>query len=196
MDEVLRQADEYFTGTSKIHQTARDLARALRIEGIEFVIAGALAVGAHGVTRMTEDVAVLVTREGLARFKAKRLGRGYVEHRPGGRSVRNSETKVRIDFFLAGDFPGDGKPKPVAFPEPAAASIASDDFPVLSLAKLVELKIAAAMTAKDRYRDLDDVIRLVRAHKLPRDFAMRLDPYVVDRYVELWETAQTSADDE
>ncbi len=81
----------------------------------------ASAVIAFGYQRLTVDVDVLIRRDDLARFKEQWLGRGYVEVRPGGKAVRDTANNVRIDFLLAGDFPGDGKPKPVAFPEPAMA---------------------------------------------------------------------------
>ena len=44
-------------------------------------------------------------------FKAARLGRGYLERFPGSRGLKDPEHGVEIDVVLAGDFPGDGKPK-------------------------------------------------------------------------------------
>ena len=46
----------------------------------------------------------------------------------------------------SGGFPGDGKPKPVAFPDPAGASVDIGGIRYLSLEKLVELKLASGMT--------------------------------------------------
>ena len=51
-----------------------------------------------------------------ATFKGQALGRGYVEKFPGSRGVRDTEHRVDIDVVLTGGFPGNGKPKPVAFP--------------------------------------------------------------------------------
>ena len=58
-------------------------------------------------------MAVLLTPEGLAAFKAHALGRGYVEKFPGSRVMRDTEHGVDIYVVLTGTFPGDGKPKPV-----------------------------------------------------------------------------------
>ena len=182
-------------GLSDVHKTARTLALRLRAQGIDFAIAGALALGAHGVVRMTEDVDVLVTRAGLQRFKAAWLGSGYIQLRPGHEPVRDAETGVRVDFLITGNFPGDGRPKPVAFPEPNAASIAAETYSVLSLPKLVELKLASGMTAPDRPGDLGDVIRLIRAGSLTEEFQNELDPWVRPKYLELWNAAQTPADE-
>jgi len=48
------------------------------------------------------------------------------------------------------------------------------------------------MTAAHRLRDLADVIELIRLNGLPREFQSRLNPYVRERFVELWQAAQTA----
>ena len=48
------------------------------------------------------------------------------------------------------------------------------------------------MTAPHRLRDLADVLELIKIRKLGADFAERLDPYVRDRYLELWNAAATA----
>lgn len=106
---------------------------------------------------------------------------------PGGSSWGN---------HLAGDFPGDGKPKPVAFPEPKSASIGGDRFRVITLEKLVELKLSSGMTAPHRLNDLGDVIALIRSARLPRDFAEKLDPIVQEKFRELWDAAAQAGSEE
>ena len=81
-----------------------------------------MALNAYGYQRVTTDVDVLLTREGLATFKARHLGRGWVERFPGSKGMRDTEFNVKIDILLTGDFPGDGKPKPVSFPDPGIAT--------------------------------------------------------------------------
>jgi hypothetical protein len=54
----------------------------------------------------------------------------------------------------------------------------------------MELKLAAGMTAPHRLRDLADVLELIRVNGLPADLAEKLDPYVRDKYLELWTAAQ------
>jgi len=48
------------------------------------------------------------------------------------------------------------------------------------------------MTAAHRLRDLADVLELVRVLGLEEGVADRLDPYVREKYRELWEAAQTA----
>jgi hypothetical protein len=97
---------------------------------------------------------------------------------------------VKIEFLLAGDFPGDGKPKPVAFPEPEAAGVESDGIRYLNLDSLIELKLASGMTAVGRLRDLADVLELIKTLKLPANFGERLNPYVREKFDELWSAAR------
>lgn len=191
---ILRRADDFFMGRSDVHDAARALARLLDAEGIDYAIAGALALGAHGRARLTDDVDVLIRREDLATFKERWLGRGYLEVTEGLKALRDTVRGVKLDFLLTGDFPGDGKPKPVAFPDPATQSSTADGFRIVDLDTLIELKLASGMSAPHRARDIADVIDLIRARRLPREHAGRLHPYVRDKYAELWELAQVDDD--
>jgi hypothetical protein len=103
--------------------------------------------------------------------------------------MRDTENGVPIDVLPTGDYPADYLPKPVAFPDPATTAIRGRRVALLMLAKLVELKLASGMTAPHRLRDLADVLELIRAG-LPTSFAQELDPYVRDRYAELWRAGQ------
>ncbi len=180
---------------SPIHRTARAIAARLDELEIDYAVAGALCLAAHGLVRATEDVDVLLSRENLARFKSEWLGRGYVDLRPGGKAVRDTEHGVKVDFLVQGDFPGDGKPKPVRFPDPTEASEPSAGYRILQLPRLVELKLASGMTAPHRLQDLADVQRLIQVRALPRDLQSALDPFVRAKYDELWLSAQHEPED-
>ncbi|MGH7435973.1 MAG: hypothetical protein ACRENE_09890, partial [Polyangiaceae bacterium] len=126
-------------------------------------------------------------REGLAQFKQQHLGRGWLERFPGSKGMRDTEAGVDIDVLLAGDYPGDGKEKPVRFPDPAVVAVQGQGFRVLAPRELVELKVASGMTNPDRLKDLADVQELIRHAGLPLDLADQLDPMVKGRYVEIWQ---------
>src|SRR5262245_18796052 len=157
-------------GEAGIHKAAAAIARAMTEAGIDYAIAGAIALGEHGFKRLTVDVDILIRREGLERFKSEWLGRGYVEVRPGGKAVRDTINNVKIDFLVAGDFPGDGKPKSVAFLDPREAAVAGERYQIVSLPRLIEMKLASGMTASHRLQDLADVFRLIWAACVSRDF--------------------------
>ncbi len=194
-DALLAEAEAYFMGEGGVHRAAAAIAGRLAEAGIDYAIAGAIALGEHGFKRLTVDVDILIRREGLDRFKAEWLGRGYVEVQPGSKAVQDTINNVKIDFLLTGDFPGDGKPKPVAFPDPREAAVAGGKYRIVSLPRLVEMKLASGMTAPHRLQDLADVLRLIRAADLPHDFGARLDPYVRDKFEELWRASRHPEDD-
>jgi hypothetical protein len=191
-ERALENAERFFLREGKVHKATLALADKLSKEGVPYAIAGAMALGAHGYERVTADVDLLVTREGLTRFRAAYLGRGYVEKFPGSKGLRDTENGVTIDVLLTGDFPGDGLPKPVAFPDPVdpAATIAGQRFRILALPKLIELKLASGMTAPHRLKDLADVLELIRAARLKAELETELDPFVREKYRELWRAAQ------
>jgi hypothetical protein len=194
-DALLAEAEAYFMGEGGIHSAAAAITARLAEAGIDYAIAGAIALGEHGLKRLTVDVDILIRREDLDRFKADWLGRGYVDVRPGGKAVRDTINNVRIDFLLTGDFPGDGKPKPVAFPDPREAGVLGQRYRIVSLPRLIEMKLASGMTAPHRLQDLADVLRLIGAAELPRDFVTRLDPYVREKFEELWLASRHPEDD-
>lgn len=194
-DDYLGRVGAFFVGESPVQKAALAIARRLEEAGIPYAIAGALCLGAHGVVRATEDVNVLLTRQGLERFKAEWLGRGYTNLRAGGKAVRDTTHGVKIDFLLAGDFPGDGLPKPVAFPDPSTVAEVVGSLQVVTLPRFLELKLASGMTAPHRLQDLADVLRLAERRKLPRELGAQLDPSVRAKFDELWLAAQHPEDD-
>ena len=113
-------------------------------------------------------------------------GRGYLPPFPKSKHLRDTELGVKIEFLITGDYPGDGKPKPVAFPDPAAVAVVHEGISYLNLATLIELKLASGMTNSDRMKDLADVLELIKLLALPKDFVQQLAPYVQPKFIELW----------
>jgi hypothetical protein len=193
--EVAKRADKFFMEASPIHETMRRLSRILDEMKIPFAIAGAMAANAHGHKRTTADVNVLIRREDLVRFKSKHIGLGWMDKFEGSKNFKDTITSVNVDTLIVGDYPGDGLPKPVAFPAPEDVSFRNDEgIPFITLETLLELKIACGTTVSHRPRDLDDVIQLIRVNRLPLEFAQNLNPFVVGKYQELWQAAQVNDD--
>lgn len=115
----VRRAAEFFVGKADVQRALEILAQRLEQLEIPYAIVGAMAMNEYGYRRVTEDVGVLLTREGLDRFKQHWLGKGYVEKFHGSRGLRDTENGVPIDIVVSGDYPGDGRPKSVVFPDPA-----------------------------------------------------------------------------
>ena len=182
------EALHYFMGRGNLNRALAHVAADLQEHGIDYIVVGALALFAHGYPRLTEDIDLIFTTEGLAKFHEELIGLGYAPAFPGARKrLRSTKDGVRIDVITAGEYPGDGQPKPVSFPNPASASIEIDGIRFVTLEKLIELKLASGMTASGRVKDLGDVQELIKVKHLARDFSERLNPYVRAKYLELWD---------
>lgn len=177
-------------GTADVQLAANRLAARLEELHIPYAICGGLAVSAHGHRRTTVDVDVVITADGLRRFKEAALGLGWLERFAGSRGVRDTENRTPIDFLITGGAPGDGKPRGVRFPDPAGNTVTIDGKRYVDLPRLLEMKLASGLSAPDRPRDFDDVIQLIRANTLPETYAEHLHADVQPKYRELWGYAQ------
>ena len=182
---VLDEGGRLFVGESEVNKTLRRITRRLDDLSIPYAVAGGMAMIAHGYVRFTDDVDILVTREDLHRLHEDVDGRGWVRPFSGSKNLRDADTGVKIEFLLAGDFPGDGKPKPVAFPVPADVAVEIQGVKYLNVATLINLKLASYMTGRDRAKDLGDVQELMKALGLADELTDSIDPYVRHLYVDL-----------
>jgi len=186
----LAATEAFFMGTDPVHEATRRITKILDDMSLPYALIEAMALNEYGYRRATVDVDILITEQSLQTFKAAWLGRGYVEKFPGSRGVRDAELGVGVDFVIAGQYPGDGKPKPVRFPDPADVARRGEQVALLPIATLVELKLASGLSSLDRAKDLADVVELIRHVKLPRELADEIDPSVRDKYIEAWEAVQ------
>lgn len=189
--EVYREGSRFFMKEGDVYETLRALTSRLKEEGLEYAVIGGMALVAHGYRRFTEDVAILMTAETLRQFKEKFVGLGYVPaFTTASKSFRDTRTGVKVEVMTTGEYPGDGGPKPVVFPNPAEARIEREGLWVLTVEKLIELKLASGLSAPHRLKDLADVQELIAQLKLPSEFAEKLDASVRGEYQRLWEAAQ------
>jgi len=193
----VRDAEEFFMKRDRVHTALERLARRLDEEGIAYAILGGMALNIHGFTRVTRDVDVLLTTEGLRAFGERCVGRGDARGFEGARKTfRDTESNVPIEVLTAGEYPGDGKPKPVSFPDPSSVTVDIEGVRVLALPKLIELKLASGLSASHRLRDLADVQDLIVVLKLGRELSESLDASVRSEYLKLWASAQAALSDE
>ena len=189
--KTLNEIDEFYMKKGPVHQTLERLAVRLDEQRIAYAVIEGMALAAHGFVRPTEDVDVLMTPGGLEQFRTSLLGLGYAPAFNGAmKTFRDTETNVRIEVITQGEYPGDGEPKPVVFPNPASVSISETGISVVGLPTLVELKLASGLSAPHRLRDLADVQELIARLGLTREFAEGLDESVRQEYVRLWETME------
>jgi hypothetical protein len=154
-----------------------------------------MAMFKHGLRRFTEDVDVLVSQDGMRRVREHLEGLGFVAPAGTTTKLRDVANGVRIEFLISGAFPGDGKPKPIAFPDPADVGIEMDGIRYINLPALIELKLASGISAPHRLKDLADVQEVIRALKLTKDFNQQLHPYVRPKFIELWEALAAAGEE-
>ena len=73
VDEILNESEAFFMKEGKVHLTLKRLTQALQAEYIPYAIIGGMALNLLGYTRETVDVDILLTPQGLERFR-ERLG--------------------------------------------------------------------------------------------------------------------------
>jgi hypothetical protein len=191
--EAIAEATRFFDGNDRVHESLRAVTSRLNSRNIAYAVAGGMALVAHGYRRTTDRVEILVDANALERLHCACDDEYIVE---ASKNLRDTSTGVRIEFLVSGQYPGDGKPKPVAFPRPDEDSIEIDGIRYLQLPAVINLKLASGMTAAHRLRDLADVQELIRVLKLPADFADKLNPYVREKFLELWRAIEASREQE
>jgi hypothetical protein len=191
--EVYAEGLRYFMGEGTLNLTLNRLSRDLTEHGIDYMVIGAVALLVHGYPRFTEDIDLVMTAEGLEKFHAELVGLGYAPSFPGARKrLRSTANGVSIEVMTTGEYPGDGRPKPIAMPRPSEASTEIDGIRFVTLEKLIELKLASGISAGDRLKDLADVQELIKIRQLDAAFAEKLDPYVRPKFLELQQAVEES----
>ena len=177
-----------------INDALKRIAGDLDRNDIEYVVIGAVALNQHGYRRFTEDIDLLLSKQGLEDFREKLVGLGYRPAFDGAKKkFRTTDENIPVEIITSGEFPGDGLPKPVVFPEPAEFAVLIDGVKTVSLEKLIELKLTSGMTAGDRLKDLADVQELIKLKGLDETFAEKLDLFVREKYIELWKSVRSVA---
>jgi hypothetical protein len=176
----------FFRGQGMLNRTLLRAIADLERNAIDYALIGAVALNQHGYKRFTEDIAILMTKEGLKRFQQQLVGLGYRPAYQGAtKRFKTSAENVSIEVVTTGEYPGDGLPKPVVFPDPSQSFQVIDGVKTITLEKLIELQLASGMTAPDRLKDLADVQEILKIKGLGPEFAGSLDESVREKFHEL-----------
>jgi hypothetical protein len=185
---ALREGSMHFEKESAVHKALQAITTRLEREQIPYAVAGGMAMFLYGYRRFTEDVAIVVTPDGLRAIHQRLTGLGYVPLFEGSKNLRDTQSGVRIDFLVTGQYPGDGKPKPIVFPDPSMAGREVEGIRCLALERLIELKLASG-SAPGRRKDLGDVQEMIRVLRLPRALGEKLNVSVQALFYQLWDEA-------
>jgi hypothetical protein len=171
-------------GNETLWETAKTCHELLSDAQVPHAIAGGVAVCLHGYQRNTVDLDLVVQAGKSAAVRDVFQANGIVwsdeDHEfrtPAG---------VVIHFLVAGERAGKGSE--VRFRDPADAGVAIEleGLPELSLAALIESKIASGQANLRRtHKDFADVVELIARHELGRDFARHLHKSVRNTFCQL-----------
>jgi hypothetical protein len=181
-EDFLVEADRFFAGRGEVHQTMKRLVSRLKRAKIPYLIVGGMAVNAHLYERMTKDVDVLLTPNGLAEFKRLIVPRFYLPVPSFSRRFIDRKNQRGVNVLLTGLYPGSGKRGPIAFPDPMEFVHEFKSVRYVDLVNLIQLKLCAR-----RHRDFADVVELIRYNHLDESFLKRLHPTVRQVFMECLE---------
>ena len=175
--EFLRES----SGSTNLEKTLRKALKILKLFDIPHYVCGGFAVQERGYPRFTVDVDIIVPD---VAFAIEKLSINGFKQNPGSKmTVTDRETKIEVDLL-----PGGRKmdPGPLTLPMPTNVS---DEPQLLSLEKLISAKLSTYIgRGIKRNRDLSDVVELIEANRLARDFGV--EPQVRDEYHKVWDALQ------
>ena len=166
------------SGSTNIEKTLLKAVKVLHLFNIPHYVCGGFAVQEHGYPRFTVDVDIIVPDVELA---LEKLSMNGFKQNPGSKmTVTDRETKVEVDLLPGGKRVDPG---PLTLPMPAHVS---DTPQILTLEKLISAKLSTYLgRGIERSQDHADVVKLVQANHLQRDFGV--DPQVQPEYYKIWD---------
>lgn len=151
---------------------------------IPHAIVGGVAVCLHGYPRNTVDLDLLVRGEDGQRLREVLKDAGFAWI-PRDAEFR-SESDIPVQFWIAGERAGKGSEIRLPDPDSARCVTIKEGLPVLSLARLIEAKLACGSGSLRRtHKDFADVVELIVANRLGAGFARFLHKSVRATYREL-----------
>jgi hypothetical protein len=165
-------------------QAATECHQLLAAAKIAHAIMGGVAVCLHGYQRNTVDVDFLIRRDDSDAVRAALEGEKFAWHAQ--EKEFRSTSGVAIQFLLAGDRAGSDSE--VKLPDPSEERVTTEieELPVLTLAKLIESKVACGLgNIRRTHKDFADVVELIVENRLNSSFARHLHRSLRTTYREL-----------
>jgi hypothetical protein len=151
---------------------------------IPHALVGGVAVCLHGYQRNTVDVDLLIRKEDSNAVRETLENEEFAWHAK-AKEFR-APSGIAVQFVLAGE--NAGSDSEVKLPDPADERVTTEleDLPVLTLARLIETKIACGLgNLRRTHKDFADVVELIAANKLNSSFARYLHKSLRSTYREL-----------
>lgn len=171
-------------GNETLWEAAQKAHAVLEAAGVPHAILGGVAVCLHGYQRNTADVDLVIRTDDSPTVKAELTAAGFIWDTE-NREFR-SPSGIAVQFVIAGTKAG--TKTSVLLPDPADKDSVTrlEDLPVLTLARLIESKLACGQgNLRRTHRDFADVVELIARHDLSRSFARHLHSSLRETFREL-----------
>lgn len=160
-------------GNETLWQAAVNAHAQLADQNHAHAILGGVAVCLHGYQRNTIDIDLLVRYDEAQMVREVLESGGWKWDTTQKQLVSDSGTILQ--FLLSGDKAGVGSEVRLPDPGDADAVTELEGLPVLTLARLIETKIACGQgKARRMHKDFADVVELIAKHNLNSSFARKL----------------------
>jgi hypothetical protein len=167
------QATYQMLENQTLWSTAVDCHDALHAAGVPHAVVGGVAVCLHGYRRNTVDLDLLVRPDDQNRVREALEAHGYTWSAE--RAEFCAPSGIPVQFLLSGQRAGSGAEVLLPDPDQRGVTVEIEGLAVLSLARLIEVKLACGLGSPRRtHRDLADVVELISVHKIGRAFARNL----------------------
>jgi hypothetical protein len=153
---------------------------------ISFCIIGGAARFKYKVNKMTDDVAILVDKKD--KDKIKNIPIGYLRDVSSGRAkVFNLHVpQTKVEVIYSDEVSGDGI-HGLKYPLPTRISKNIGDVPYINLIALIQFKLSAGIYG-NRLKDFSDIVDLICANNLSRNYAKNFRKDLTPKYEELWDS--------
>jgi hypothetical protein len=151
---------------------------------VDHAIVGGVAVCLHGYQRNTVDLDLLIRQVDSAAVRSVLESEGFQWSAATKEFL--SSSGAAIQFLIAGESEGTGQE--ATFPDPGDSKKTTliEGLPVLSLAELIQAKIACGMgNLRRTHKDFADVVELIAIHNLDGSFARHLHKSVRKEFRQL-----------
>ncbi len=177
-------------GNSHLWDVATECSYLLSEKEIPHLILGGVAVCLHGYQRNSSDVDFLIRPQDESQSQQILEDRRLIWEPT--LNCFDSLSGAYLKLLIAGELAG--RNQDVVLPDPANLDncVRIEGLPIVTLAKLIETKIACGAGSLRRiHKDFADVVELIAIHKLTGDFSRFLHKSVRKTFRELVHNAES-----
>jgi hypothetical protein len=156
---------------------------------IPHAVMGGVAVCLHGYQRNTVDLDLLIRTRDFDRLRATLEHEGYVWNAKSAEF--RTASGIAIQLLMAGERAGPDSEARLPDPDDKRTWTEIEGLPVVTLARLIESKIACGQgNLRRTHKDYADVVELIAQHRLNSSFARFLHKSLRPAFRQLVQTAR------